>query len=417
VVDPGPPPTCPSIDSGDAHRVLGYEQAPALVSIAPANATPVANNCQELTATLLDNLQRPVWRAPVDLHATGPVDGLQFGDTPRTSDFQPPNMGSHDGNEPTSNCGGTGTPPQQAEHNHPGGVSDDKHIESVLPTATGGGTDTSGGFIFALRSPNSGTTGVEAWFDGTEDDQKVNEPSGGVTVTWLVSSPSVSQSASATASRSASATSSASPTATQSASPPPASRTITLEPSRDTVRFGRGVVLSGLIDSSQSGCESGQTVNIERAPIGGDFAVLGTATSNADGTYSFQLVPEESATYRATVNATSSCQAASSSDRVVLVRVRVGLRASDQKVRRGAKIRLRTTVAPCGNHASTEVALLRSFGGRFKEIKRKGLNGECKANFKTRMKRDAAFKVRWPSQDSNHESGRSREVVVDVRGR
>jgi hypothetical protein len=416
-VNPGPPPTCPSIDSGDAHRVLGYEQAPASVSIAPANSSAVINNCHELTATILDNFQRPIWRAPIDVHATGPSDGLQFGRSTRTSAFQPPDQGGHDSNEPTFNCSGTGTPPQQAEHNHPGGVNDDKHIESVPATASAGGTDNSGGFIFALRSSTAGVTGVEAWYDGTEDDANVDEPSGGVTVNWLATTPSPTRSASATATATSSASATATATATRSASPPPASRTITLETSRSKLRFRQRLVLSGLVDSSQSSCESGQSVRIERAAIGGDFQPLTTVTTGSDGSYAFEFVPEESSTYRAVVDASSSCQAASSSERTVLVRVQVKLSASDNKVQKGDRVRLKTSVAPCGNHDTTEVVLLRSVGRAFREIARKGLNRACRATFKTKVKRSSTYKVRWPSQDDNHESGTSREVVVEVRRR
>lgn len=413
-VSAGPPPTCPSTDSGDAHRVLGYEQFPSTVAISPSNASPVVNNCQELTATVLDNFARPIWRAPVDVHATGPQDDLQFGRTARSSDWQPPNQaGTHDSNEPTSNCGGSGTPPQQGEHNRPGGVPDDKHIESVPATASGGGTDTSGGFIFGLRSGQPGVTTADAWFDAEENDTKENEPSGSVNITWLASTPSATRSPSATASGSASATASA----TTSASPQPAARSVTLEASRQRVRFGRGVTLSGLVDSSNTSCESGQTVRIERARIGADFEPIATVTTSSDGSYSFSLVPDANATYRAVVDASSSCQAATSSDRAVLVRVRVNLTASDERVAKGDKARLRATVAPCGNHDTTEVDLLRSVGKRFKEIKRKGLDRGCRATFKVRMKRSAIFKVRWTSQDDDHESGTSRELVVEVRRR
>jgi hypothetical protein len=415
IINPGPDPQCPSIDSGDAHRVIGYPQTPTSVTVSPSSSSPVINNCHELAAIVVDNLARPIWRAPVDVHATGPTDNLQFGDTTRTGNYQPPNQaGSHDSNEPSNVCGGTGTPPQQAEHNRPGATPDDKHIESIPATASGEGTDTSGGFIFALRSADGGTTAVDAWFDGSDNDIKdTGEASGTASVNWLSSSPSASRSPSG----SVSATASRSASSTATASSAPASRSITLEASRNRVRFGKKLVLSGLVDSSQSGCEANQTVRIHRALAGGDFQELATATTGSDGAYSFEYTPEANATYRASVDASSSCQGAVSTDTTVLVRVRVKLNVSDQAVKKGEKIRLRATVAPCGNHDVTEVALMRSTGGRFREIKRRELNRECKASFRTRVKRDSSYKVKWPGQDDDHESGVSREVVVEVTRR
>lgn len=169
------------------------------------------------------------------------------------------------------------------------------------------------------------------------------------------------------------------------------------------------------MDSSNTSCESAQNVRIQRALIGGDFADFGTATTASDGTYTFSFQADESATYRAVVDATSSCQGATSSERAVLVRVKVALKVSDFKVRKGNKVTLRATVSPCGGHGATDVVLLRSTGGKFKQIARKELNAKCKATFRTRVKKTSSYKVRWPSQDDDHESGTSRKRKVEVR--
>jgi len=154
-----------------------------------------------------------------------------------------------------------------------------------------------------------------------------------------------------------------------------------------------------------------------RALIGADYEEIGTATTGSDGTYSFQTRPAETATYRALVDASSSCQGATSNDEIVRVRVKVGLKVSDQKVQKGDRIRLTATVAPCGTHSATEVVLRRSSGRAYREIARKDLNARCKATFRTKVKRSSAYKARWPSQDDNHESGSSPERVVEVRRR
>ena len=183
------------------------------------------------------------------------------------------------------------------------------------------------------------------------------------------------------------------------------------------MRFGKKVVLSGLVDSSEPSCESSQTVRIFRALTGGDFEELATTTTGSDGSYSFEYRPPANAGYRTSVDAASSCQAATSSDESVLVRARVKLAVSDPTVKKGDKVRLKTTVAPCGNHTTTEVALLRSTGRGFREILRKDLDGRCKATFHTKVRKTSSYKVRWPSQDSDHEGGVSREVAVEVNRR
>jgi hypothetical protein len=175
------------------------------------------------------------------------------------------------------------------------------------------------------------------------------------------------------------------------------------------------VIFSGVINSDAAACESGQVVKIQQQTIGAQgFTEIGTATSSSAGFYSFTFKPAENANYRAVVDPSDTCQEAISNTRLILVRVRVGLRASDSSVPKGKKVRFAVTVAPCGNHVDTDVALERRTGRRFKEIKRKGLDAECKATFKQRVKKTARFRARWPSQDDNHESGKSRARRVRV---
>jgi hypothetical protein len=176
-------------------------------------------------------------------------------------------------------------------------------------------------------------------------------------------------------------------------------------------------MLGGIVDSANTSCEGGQTVRIHRAPVGSDFQEIGSVVTGSDGSYAFETTPAETATYRATVDGSSSCQAATSSDEVVRVRVKVTLSVSDRRVSKGDKVRLTATVAPCADHNTTEVALMRSFGKRFKEIARKDLDAHCKASFKNKVKRDSAFKAKWPSQDNDHEGNSSKERVVQVKGR
>jgi hypothetical protein len=436
-VDPGPPPLCPTVDSGDAHRVTSYAQAPSSVTVTPSTSNAATSTCQVLTATIVDSQSRPIWRANIDVHATGPADDLQFGRvTGRTRDWQPADAaGTHDGTEPTHNCGGSGTPPAQAEHNQPG--ADEKHIETKRPDQPEGGSDTSGTFTFALRSAQAGMTGVEAYNDIDDNDTRETEPLGTATITWTAPTPSQSASAtrspttspsatrspttSPSATRSPSATSSPSATRSPTTSPTgsstqgPASRTVTLETSRNSTVFGRRVVFSGAINSSNSECEAAETVRIQEQTVGAPgFTDVGFADTDPTGAYGFGYKPPANASYRAVVDPSPQCQEAISSTRAMLVRVRVGLKVSDGRVPKGSKVRLNVTIAPCGNHADTEVALDRNTGRGWDEIGRKGVNESCKATFKKRVSKTARFRARWPSQDDNHESGVSPKRRVRV---
>ena len=406
---------CPTVDAGDAHRVAAYDQIPTSLAVLPFTSNNGVNTCRELVATAVDQQSspRPIYRANIDVHATGPLDGTKFGKSPRTSPYKPPDAGGHDSNESTANCG---TAPAGGDtegvHIH-ATTADDKHIESTT------GTDPNGTFVFALRSPDQGTTNVSAFIDQIDDDLASGDPTGTATITWGPAA-SVSGSASGSASASASTSASGSATGTQTASSSAsstsgqASRSITLEPSKPKTKFGKKVTLSGAVTSSNSSCISGQTVKIQRSTSGGSFADFGTATTTSGGTYSFDFIADQNASYRATVDASSSCGAATSATRNVLVKVAVSLTASDHSVKKRKTVEFHIHVNPCGNHAGTTVVLLRNTGHGYKEIGQKQLNGKCNATFRTKVKRDANYKARWPGQDDDHETGTSRRQHVEV---
>jgi hypothetical protein len=404
---------CPTVDAGDAHRVAAYDQIPTSIGILPFTSNSPVASCRELTATALDQLAvpRPIYRANIDVHAVGPLDGTKFGKSPSTSPYQPPNAGVHDNNESTANCG---TAPETEEtegvHIHVN-TADEKHIESTT------GTDPNGRFVFALRSPDLGNTNVTAFIDKNDDDLGSGDPTGTATVTWgpaasVSGSPTTTISPSTSATSSATATNTATSSATSTSGP--ASRSISLEPSKSKTKFGKHVTLTGAVSSSSSSCVSGQTVKIQRSTSGGSFADFGTATTTSGGSYSFDFIADENAAYRATVEASPSCGAATSTTRNVLVKVKVKLTASDHKVKKGAIVKFHIHVNPCGNHAGTSVVLVRNTGHGYKQIAEKNVNGNCKATFSIRVKRDANYKAEWPGQDNDHELGTSRRQKVNV---
>ncbi|MDQ3877608.1 MAG: hypothetical protein M3290_04565, partial [Actinomycetota bacterium] len=211
--------TCPQppVDqSGDAHRVLPYVQTGGGVTLDPQNQTVARNGdnsqCATVTAIVLDQKQKPVWRANVDVHATGPNDATQFAVSSNSSPFKQADQ-DHDGAESAYNCSSKGndTSHNEAIHTTPDGA-DTKHIESIE------GTDTSGSFVFAVHASADGTTTLGSWWDLIDNDgfADTNEHVTAGSVEWGGSSSSTTSSSS-TSSTSSSTSTSSSPTATATA--------------------------------------------------------------------------------------------------------------------------------------------------------------------------------------------------------
>ncbi|MDQ4125032.1 MAG: hypothetical protein M3134_05465 [Actinomycetota bacterium] len=204
--------TTVSTESGDAHTISAtYEQDATSVGVTSPAGPAARNTCQELTATVKDQAGREIWRANVDVHATGPSDDLQFAVTENTHPFKAPDGGSHEP-EFAFDCGqGRNTSSRdQGVHPAPFPEDDTHHIESTTGATSGSergeastqqGTDVDGRFTFALRSPVNGTTNVTVWAD--EDDDDLNDarnaegnldptvdPQANTTITWTTPSPS-----------------------------------------------------------------------------------------------------------------------------------------------------------------------------------------------------------------------------------
>ena len=225
------------IGSGDAHRVTStYVQRPATLTLPPPRESRPGGGgnfqCEVLTAEVRDQAGRPIWRSNVDVHASGPGDQVRFGRIAnRTSSFKAPDQGGHQ-TENTDTCAsspGEQASPAQGRHTNVSGP-DAKHIESVQ------GTDTSGLFTFAVRSPAlEGTTNVTSWAEHDDnDDRQSGEAFDTTTITWTRQSPSPSQSSASPSPSQSSASPSPSPTATtsQSASPSPSQSATTASPSQ-----------------------------------------------------------------------------------------------------------------------------------------------------------------------------------------
>ena len=227
-------------------------------------------------------------------------------------------------------------------------------------------------------------------------------------------SPTPTQSPTQSATPTQTVTQTVTPTSTTTTDP--AARTLTLASSTGRTRFGRQFTLTGAITGSDPVCHAGQTVTILRNILGTSSVVqAATATTNADGTFSTSLVADRSANYVAHVEPSPTCSEANSASVPVLVKVSVGISFSRNRVPRGTRVSIRATVAPCEEHAGTQVVLFQSIGGELAKVDTAQLNGSCGAAFNVRARRSTTYQVRWPKQDDDHVGGRSGRKILRVR--
>lgn len=175
-----------SQESADIHRVRGFSQDPADMSIdlvpfhsAAASAgypsgqhRQAGTGCLQFEAVVTDQNDRPVVGASVDVHMQGIDDEIGFGSTGSTG--KQPDKGGH-APEPGYNCSGDRTG-LQGDHEVASG-NDTKHKESITGTGLSGTGVAPGAWRFSMYSPNPGTANVTAWVDdrALADDTKERE--------------------------------------------------------------------------------------------------------------------------------------------------------------------------------------------------------------------------------------------------
>jgi hypothetical protein len=177
------------------------------------------------------------------------------------------------------------------------------------------------------------------------------------------------------------------------------------------------VTLSGQIVSNDNSCDdAGEFVRVQRRIFGEtEFSNYRSANTDANGGFEFTIPAEESAEYLALAPAHDNCADATSNTETVLVKAKVTARAGRRNVERGANVGIVGRVQP--DHDGTEVVLQRRRGGRWVKVADAELNGRSRYRFVMRAgwKGRRVFRVVWPSQDSEHESNTSRNVVIRTR--
>lgn len=291
----------PSADqTADAARISTYVQVPSTVTMDPGTQKLTANGqgvfpCSApIKAIVTDQRGARIFGANVDMHASGPTNGVYFEVVSLVSKNAAPDK-NHGGTENGYNC--TGTPTDSTEkqgvHRVPGGLSV-KHVESLLA----GGTDSSGAFPFRLFSDSAGTTQVTAWVDVQDDDLFcVGEPSASATIAWGQDGDE------------------ATPAAAQAdGCGNKVSRTIALEAGARRVAPGDTVGLAGAITSEVARCVDSQLVKVQarRAGSGSRFRTIARKRTTDLGVYRLRHVVRRSTIFRAIAPATSRCASARS---------------------------------------------------------------------------------------------------------
>ena len=133
-----------------------------------------------------------------------------------------------------------------------------------------------------------------------------------------------------------------------SAQKPPKPGATSLKASAQQVTFSQPIALSGKV----KGAKQGVTVTIERRAVNSTtYGPAGTATTDANGDFSFADRPAKSSVYKATAGTAASPEVA------VAVAPLVGLKVGDSTPRKGQRVRFKGTVRP--QHDGTRVAIQR----------------------------------------------------------
>lgn len=241
------------------------------------------------------------------------------------------------------------------------------------------------------------------------------------------SSTTGSPSASGSTGSPSQSTSTGSPTATSSTSRPPSGTTsgtssspaqsqrqVTLFTSANEVVYPGTITLSGQIVSNDNTCDdSGEFVRLQRRVFGeSTFENLRSTNTDSQGGFQFEIPAEQSAEYIAFAPEHDNCTDATSTGETVLVKVKVTGRANRRTVERGSNVTISGRVQP--DHAGTEVVLQRRRGGRWVKVRVDELDTGSRYRFvlKAGWQGRRTFRVQWKSQDSEHESNNSRNIVI-----
>ncbi|HEY7876148.1 MAG TPA: calcium-binding protein, partial [Actinomycetota bacterium] len=156
------------LESGDAHRIFGYEARP-VISLTPPENESSFDDCTKLVLQVTDQTGQVLTGQNVDAHLTGPSDSAHF----------------------CNPDDGSATPrraPDQGGHSAVAGHDDQgAHVADQADTQhTEGETTAQGRFVFGLRGNEGGDSQILVWVDQTDNDvQDTGEPSDSSVMHWI----------------------------------------------------------------------------------------------------------------------------------------------------------------------------------------------------------------------------------------
>ena len=188
---------------------------------------------------------------------------------------------------------------------------------------------------------------------------------------------------------------------------PPKPGSPTLKASAGQVTFSQPVTLTGKV----KGAKQAVTVPLERRAVNETaFVPAGTATSDANGDFTFTQRPAKSSVFRA------SAGGGTSPETTVAVAPLVGLKVSDATPRKGQRVRFRGTVRP--QHDGMRVAIQRKRAdGTWVTVKTPLLRdaGSTYSSYskRFRIRRTGTYRTVIASHE-DHAEGVSRERTLTV---
>ena len=192
----------------------------------------------------------------------------------------------------------------------------------------------------------------------------------------------------------------------------PADLTIAAKPG--TTIFQGATVISGRLKEPNN---SGRlvTLNEDEYPFGNGDRPVATATTDANGDYSFTRRPVRNTSYRAIVLPLPASPAPVLSSRVlVTVRIKIGLRVSDTTPRSGQLVRFRGRACP--DHDGLVVRIQRRTAtGAFRTVRRTRLTAASRCSVysrRFRVFRDGVYRA--TADDADHARGFSGLRSLDV---
>lgn len=151
-------------ESGDAHRVFGFEGRP-FITMEPAEASDKPETCRRFVVAVFDETGQAMGDQNVDIHLTGPSDDASF--------CTPPDGAS------------ARRAPTDGGHTHEAGTEDQGFHEGTPRTKhVEGETNSSGRFSFGITSSVEGDSQLESWVDQNDNDTRDDEPGDTSVMHW-----------------------------------------------------------------------------------------------------------------------------------------------------------------------------------------------------------------------------------------